>query len=155
MGIKSMKVKKIGIGSDHAGFKYKEEIKKMLIKENYEIIDYGVHVEVPVKNYKVVEDVAIGVIKKEIDRGILICGTGLAVSIAANKVNGIRAALCNDLFTAKKSREHNESNILAFGSRVIGLGLAKDIVKIWLVTEFEGGRHIERNNFITYLEEKY
>lgn len=150
-----MKVKKIGIGSDHAGFKYKKEIKKCLEKENYEVIDYGIHKEIPVKDYKVVEDVAVGVINKDVERGILICGTGLGVSIAANKVKGIRAALCNDLFTAKKSREHNESNILALGSRVIGLELAKNIVKIWLETEFEGGRHIERNNFITYLEEKY
>ncbi len=150
-----MKVKKIGIGSDHVGFKYKEEIKKCLEKENYEIIDYGIYEEIPIKNYKIAEDVAVGVINKEVERGILICGTGLGVSIAANKIKGIRAALCNDLFTAKKSREHNESNILAFGSRVIGLGLAKDIVKIWLETEFEGGRHIERNNFIAYLEEKY
>lgn len=132
-----MKVKKIGIGSDHAGFKYKEEIKKCLEKENYEINDYGIYEEIPIKNYEVVEDVAVGVINKEVEVGILICGTGLGVSIAANKVKGIRAALCNDLFTAKKSREHNESNILAFGSRVIGLGTAKDIVKIWLETEFE------------------
>jgi len=149
-----MKVKKIGIGSDHIGFKYKEEIKKIL-KENYEVVDYGIHEETPIRNYKVAEDVADGVVKKEVERGILICGTGLGVSIAANKVKGIRAALCNDLFTAKKSREHNESNILALGARVVGLELAKEIVEVWLETEFEGGRHIERNNFITYLEKKY
>ena len=149
-----MKVNKIGIGSDHAGFKYKEEIKKMLADEFYNIKDYGIYEEIPLKDYKFVEDLTTGLVNNKIERGILICGTGIAVSIAANKVKGVRAALCNDLFTAKKSREHNNSNVLTFGSRVIGLELAKEIVKVWLITEFEGGRHIQRNDYITYLENK-
>jgi ribose 5-phosphate isomerase B len=150
-----MKVKILGIGSDHAGFKYKCEIKEFLEKAGYEVKDYGIYEEVPVKEYKFVEDLCLGVTGGKVERGIVICGTGLGVSIAANKIKGIRAALCNDLYTAKKSREHNESNVLAFGSRVIGIEVAKEIVKVWLETDFEGGRHIPRNDFITYLENKY
>ena len=150
-----MKICKVGIGSDHAGFYYKTEIKKFLAEIGYTVKDYGIFEEVPVKDYKFVEDVCLGVLGGEVERGIVICGTGIAVSIAANKVKGIRAALCNDLFTAKKSREHNQSNVLAFGSRVIGIDVAKDIVKVWLETDFEGGRHIPRNDFITYLENKF
>ncbi len=150
-----MKVKKIGIGSDHAGFWYKEEIKKFLTEAGYIVEDFGIYEAVPVKDYKFVEDVCIGVLGGGVERGIVICGTGIAVSIAANKVKGIRAALCNDIFTAKKSREHNQSNVLAFGARVIGTDVAKEIVKVWLETDFEGGRHIQRNDFITYLENKY
>ncbi len=150
-----MKVKKIGIGSDHAGFHYKEEVKNMLSEAGYLIKDFGIYEELPVKDYKFVEDVCLDVLGGEVERGIVICGTGLAVSIAANKVKGIRAALCNDLFTAKKSREHNQSNVLAFGARVVGIDVAKEIVRVWLETDFEGGRHIQRNDFITYLENKY
>ena len=150
-----MKVKKIGIGSDHAGFRYKEEVKKLLTEAGYLVKDFGIYEEVPVKDYKFVEDLCLGILGGEVERGILTCGTGLGVSIAANKVKGIRAALCNDLFTARKSREHNQSNVLAFGARVIGIEVAKEIVKVWLETDFEGGRHIPRNDFITYLENKY
>lgn len=147
--------KKVGIASDHSGFNYKQEIKKMLIANGYKVKDYGIRQKVPIKNYKMVEDLAIDIVNETIERGILICGTGVAVSINANKVKGIRAALCNDLYVAKKSREHNNSNVLAFGARVIGLELAKEIVKIWLETDFEGGRHIERNRYTDYLESKY
>jgi ribose 5-phosphate isomerase B len=151
----TLKVKKIGIGSDHAGFYYKAEIKKFLTEIGYNVKDFGIYEEVPVKDYKFVENVCIGVLSGEVERGILICGTGVAVSIAANKIKGIRAALCNDIFVARKSREHNQSNVLAFGARVIGIDVAKEIVKVWLETDFEGGRHIPRNDFITYLESKY
>ena len=150
-----MKVNKIGIASDHAGFLYKETIKKMLEDSGYKVTDFGIREEVPVKSYNMIEDLAIGVTSGDVERGIIICGTGIGVSITANKVRGIRAALCNDLYTAKKSREHNESNVLAFGARVVGLDLAKEIVRTWIDTEFEGGRHIERNQFIDYLESKF
>jgi ribose 5-phosphate isomerase B len=150
-----LKVNKIGIGSDHAGFCYKAEIKKLLTEIGYSVKDFGIYEEVPVKDYKFVEDVCLGVLSGEVERGILICGTGVAVSIAANKVKGIRAALCNDIFIAKKSREHNQANVLTFGARVIGIDVAKEIVKVWLEADFEGGRHIPRNDFITYLENKY
>jgi len=150
-----MKNRKTGIGSDHAGFKYKEEIKKFLMETGYEVKDFGVYEELPVTDYAFVERLCLGVTGGEVKQGILICGTGLAVSIAANKIKGIRAALCNDLYTAKKSREHNDSNVLAFGARVIGIEVAKEITRVWLETGFEGGRHIPRNDFITFLENKY
>ena len=108
----------------------------------YKVTGFGIREEVPVKSYSMIEDLAKGVTSGDVERGIIICGTGIGVSITANKVRGIRAALCNDLYTAKKSREHNESNVLAFGARVIGLDLAKEIVRTWIDTEFEGGRHI-------------
>ena len=104
----------MAVGSDHAGFWYKEEIKKFLTETGYTVKDFGIYEEVPVKDYRFVEDVCIGVFSGEVERGIVICGTGIAVSIAANKVKGIRAALCNDIFTARKSREHNQSNVLGF-----------------------------------------
>ena len=150
-----MDIVNIGIASDHAGFGYKAERKKMLAGEGFHLKDYGIAEEVPVKDYKFVEDLCLGLLAGEVQRGILICGTGIAMSIAANKIKGIRAALCNDLFTAKKSREHNESNVLAFGARVIGISVAIEIVRVWLETRFEGGRHISRNAFIDYLENKY
>jgi ribose 5-phosphate isomerase B len=146
--------KKISIGSDHAGFRYKEEIKKML-EEGYEVLDYGIFDEKPITDYEVAERVGISVNTKEADAGILICGTGLGMSISANKIPGIRAALCNDLFTAKKSREHNDANLLALGSRIVGIELAKEIVKTWLETEYEGGRHISRNKSMMDLDKKY
>jgi len=149
-----MAIKKIGIASDHAGYDYRLEIKKMLAEEGYEVADFGIKEKKPVSRWKMVEDLAYAVLDNTVERGILICGTGIAVSIAANKVKGIRAALCNDLYTAQKSREHNDSNVLAFGSRVIGLEVAKEIVRIWLRTEYEGGRHIERNKYIDYIENK-
>ena len=149
-----MAIKKIGIASDHAGYDYRKEIKKFLESGGYEVTDFGVKAKKPVSGWRLVEDLASAVLDKKVDRGILICGTGIAVSIAANKVRGIRAALCNDLYTAQKSREHNDSNVLAFGSRVIGLEVAKEIVKTWLKTEYEGGRHIERNKYIEYIESK-
>ena len=149
-----MAIKKIGIASDHAGYDYRLEIKKMLADEGYEVADFGIKEKKPVSSWKLVEDLAYAVLDNTVERGILICGTGIAVSIAANKVKGIRAALCNDLYTAQKSREHNDSNVLAFGSRVIGLEVAKEIVRIWLRTEYEGGRHIERNKYIDYIENK-
>jgi ribose 5-phosphate isomerase B len=149
-----MAVRKIGIASDHAGYDYRLEIKKFLASEGYEVTDFGVEEKKAVSGWKIVEDLASAVLDNTVEMGILICGTGIAVSIAANKVRGIRAALCNDLYTARKSREHNDSNVLAFGSRVIGLEVAKEIVKIWLNTEYEGGRHIERNRYIDYIESK-
>ncbi|MBN1298343.1 MAG: ribose 5-phosphate isomerase B [Actinobacteria bacterium] len=140
--------KAVGIASDHAGFEYKELIKTWLEEAGYKIKDFGVYDNSRRLDYKAVKSLADGVIAKDVSRGIAICGTGLAVSIVANKVKGIRAAVCNDLYTAKKSREHNDANILAFGSRVIGFGLAQEITETWLKTAFDGGRHEERNKYI-------
>ncbi|MCL4377107.1 MAG: ribose 5-phosphate isomerase B [Actinobacteria bacterium] len=126
-----------------------------MLEEKYEVLDYGIFDEKPITDYGVAERVGISVSTNETDAGILICGTGLGMSISANKIPGIRAALCNDLFTAKKSREHNDANLLVLGSRVVGIELAKEIVKIWLETEYEGGRHISRNKSIMDLDRKY
>ena len=146
---------KIAIGSDHGGFELKEEIHKYLSENGYEVKDFGTYstdsCDYPDYGVKVAEAVA----SKEYEFGILICGTGIGISIAANKVPGIRAALCSDTFSAHATREHNDANILAMGARVVGPGLALDIVKTFLSAKFEGGRHINRINKISEIEKKY
>ena len=144
---------KIALGSDHAGYSLKEEIKEHLGNKGLEIIDCGttsgdLSVDYPDWGFKAAESVA----NHKADLGILFCGTGIGMSITANKVNGIRAALCHDHFTAEMSRKHNNANILVLGSKVTGLGLAKDIVDTWLSTEFEGGRHSFRLDKISDYE---
>lgn len=135
----------IAIGSDHGGFEYKEEIIKHLKEKGYEnIIDCGTYSKDSCDYPIIAKEVAKKVVSKEADKGILICGTGIGMSIAANKVKGIRAALCGDTFSARATRAHNNSNILCLGERVIGIELAFDIVDIWLKTDFEGGRHQRR-----------
>jgi ribose 5-phosphate isomerase B len=142
----------VAIGSDHGGFLLKEEIKKLLTEENIAFEDFGTHsiasVDYPDIAKKVGEAVAAG----QYTRGILICGTGIGISIAANKIKGIRAALCHDVFSAKMTREHNDTNVLAMGERVIGPGLARMIVSTWLATDFVGGRHGDRVAKISQLE---
>jgi len=147
------RLKEIGLGGDHAGYCYKEEIKNWLGQSGYKVKDYGVFDETSRLDYKCVKSLADGVVCGEVQCGIVICGTGIAVSIVANKICGIRAALCNDIFTAKKSRQHNDANVLALGSRVVGLGHAMEIIETWLNTGFEGGRHAERNRYIASLED--
>jgi ribose 5-phosphate isomerase B len=146
---------KIAIGSDHAGFELKEKIKKLLDELVYKYKDFGTNsndsVDYPDYGLKVAE----GVARKEYDRGILICGSGIGMCMTANKVPGIRAALCHDVETAKLSREHNDANVLTFGARMIDEKTAKDIVKIWLKTEFLGDRHLRRVNKIKDIENKY
>ncbi|MCH4166979.1 MAG: ribose 5-phosphate isomerase B [Megasphaera sp.] len=143
---------KLVIGSDHGGFDLKENIKEYLNEKGIEFTDYGTltpdRCDYPVIAKKVAEAVADGTF----DRGILVCGTGLGVSIAANKVHGIRAALCNDTYCATYSRLHNNANILTMGGRVIGPGVARDIVDIFLTTEFQGGRHANRVAMITEMD---
>ncbi len=135
---------KVAIGSDHGGINIRNEIKNLLEELKIEYIDLGCEctesVDYPDFAIPVAEKVANG----EVDRGILVCGTGIGMSIAANKVKGIRCALVHDMFSAKATREHNDSNILAMGERVIGPGLAREIAKIWLTTNYEGGRHKTR-----------
>lgn len=139
---------KIAVGSDHGGFEYKEQILKHLKELGFECIDVGTYstdsCDYPLIARAVAEKVTTG----EVNRGILICGTGIGMSIVANKVKGIRAALCGDTFSARASRAHNNSNILCLGERVIGINLALDIVDIWLKSEFEGGRHQRRVDMI-------
>lgn len=145
---------KIAIASDHGGYELKEYLKKILTQEGYEYHDFGTSgiesVDYPDYAIPVAKSVALGTY----DRGVLICGTGIGMSITANKVKGIRAALCHDLFSAKATREHNDSNVLTLGERVIGKGLAAEILKVWLATAFQGGRHQSRLNKILMLEEK-
>lgn len=139
---------KIGIGSDHGGYELKEVIKEYLTSEGIELVDYGTNSLDSVDYPDFGKRVADAVLNKEVDRGILICGTGIGISITANRIKGIRCALCSDTFSARMSRLHNDANILALGGRVLGKGLALDIVKIFLETEFEGGRHERRINKI-------
>lgn len=146
---------KIGIGSDHGGCNLKREVVDFLQKRDYEVIDFGTSgkdsVDYPDYGLKVAEAIKRG----ECDRGIVICGTGLGISISANKVPGIRAAVCTNSYMARMSREHNDANILALGERVVGLDLALDIVDSWLKAEFQGGRHAARVDKIGEIEKKY
>jgi ribose 5-phosphate isomerase B len=145
----------IAIGSDHAGYLLKADIIKFLKDKGYEVKDFGTNgpesVDYPDYGRAVAEAVAGG----ECEKGILICGTGIGISIAANKVPGVRAALCTDSFMAKMCRQHNDANIIAIGERVTGPGLALDIIETWLDTEFLGGRHQNRVNKISDIEKKY
>ena len=132
---------KIGIGSDHGGYELKEQIKKHFASDDIQFVDYGTDSLESVDYPDFGKKTAEGVMKGEVERAIVICGTGIGISIAANKVKGIRAALCGDTFSARMSREHNDANILALGARVIGVGLAFEIVDTYLNSKFEGGRH--------------
>lgn len=143
---------KVAIGCDHGGFKLKEEINKLLKEKDYEFKDFGTFSQESVDYPMVALELARSVRDGLYDRGILICGTGIGIGIAANKVQGIRAALCHDTFSAKASREHNNANILTMGERVIGPGLARDIVDTWLETDFAGGRHARRVDQIKDIE---
>ncbi|EIT83840.1 sugar-phosphate isomerase RpiB/LacA/LacB family protein [Fictibacillus macauensis ZFHKF-1] len=143
---------KVAIGSDHAGIDLRREISDMMKEMGIEVIDAGCECDSSVDYPDFAIPVAEMVAKKEADRGILLCGTGIGMSIAANKVKGIRCALVHDLFSAKATREHNDSNVLAMGERIIGPGLALEIAKVWLTTEYEGGRHGRRVDKITAYE---
>ena len=142
----------IAIGSDHGGFNLKAEITKTFTQENVEFRDFGTHSTESVDYPDIARLIGQAVISGECTRGIIICGTGIGVSIAANKMKGIRAALCHDEFSAEMSRAHNNANILTMGERVIGAGLACKIVSTWLKTDFLGGRHGCRVDKITQLE---
>ena len=144
--------KKIVIGSDHAGFELKEKIKSILVEFGYEVVDFGTNSIDSVDYPLIAKKVAASVSNKNPERGILICGSGIGMSIAANKVKGILAANCYDVNTAKLSRQHNNSNILAIGGRTTTLEVAKEMIKMWLETEFEGGRHQRRIQEIRDLE---
>jgi len=144
---------KIAIGSDHAGFGLKEDVLELLKGLNHDIVDCGTYntesVDYPDFGEKVSSMVSAG----EVERGILICGTGLGMSMVANKFPNVRAALCNDLFSAKMSRLHNDANVLVLGGRIIGRDLASEIVRTWMSTAFEGERHMRRLNKIKKIEE--
>lgn len=145
---------KVAIASDHGGYELKKEIIGFLEQKNVDYKDFGTFSPDSVDYPDVAIPCAEAVARGEFDRGIIICGTGIGVCIAANKVKGIRAALCHDTFSARMSRMHNDANILTMGGRVIGPGLATCIVEEWLKTEFEGGRHKRRVDKITAYENR-
>lgn len=144
---------RIGIGNDHVAIKLKNTIKEHLEQQGYEVVDFGTNsperFDYPISGCKVGKAVASG----DVDLGVLICGTGVGISLAANKVHGIRACVCSDPYSAKLSREHNNTNIIAFGARVVGPELAKMIVDEWLGATFQGGRHQRRIDMLAEIEE--
>ena len=144
---------KLAIGNDHAAVELKREILAHLQSRGIEVVNVGVDTpdscHYPVMGYKVAKLVASG----EVDGGVLICGTGVGISLAANKVKGIRACVCSDPYTARMSKEHNNTNIIAFGARVVGVDLAKTIVDAWLDAEFQGGRHQLRVDLLDELDQ--
>ena len=145
---------KIGIGNDHAAVEMKNEIMAYLQEKGYEVVNYGTDTNESV-NYPIYgEMVGKAVTSGEIDLGILICGTGVGISLAANKVEGVRAVVCSEPYTARLAKQHNNTNILAFGARVIGVELAKMIVDEWLNAEFMGGKHGLRVDMIMDIEKR-
>ena len=143
---------KLAIGCDHVGFELKPEIIDYVRELGHEVTDFGTTTNERTNYPEYAKMVPEAVVSGDCDLGILICGTGVGISIAANKFNGIRAVVCSEPYSAKLSKEHNNTNILAFGSRVVGIELAKMIVKEWLDAEFEGGRHAERVEMIAEFE---
>lgn len=135
---------KIAMACDHGGLRLKNVLKEYLLDNGYEVEDFGTNSEDSCDYPDYAGKAAKAVASGACDKGVVICGTGIGVSITANKVNGIRCALCHDVFSAKATRAHNDSNMIAMGQRVIGEGLALEILKAWLSTEFEGGRHVQR-----------
>lgn len=146
---------KLAIASDHVGIELKPTIIDYLNELGHEVVDFGPQTSERTDYPLYGKKVAIEVVENRADAGILICGTGVGISISANKVKGIRAVVCSEPYTAQLSKQHNNTNILAFGSRVIGSELAKMIVKAWLEAEFEGGRHANRVQMIKEIEEQF
>ena len=142
----------IAIGCDHGGFKLKGAVIDFLKQNGYEVKDFGTDSEQSCDYVDYAAKVAFAVASGECEKGILLCGTGIGISIAANKVKGIRAAHCTDYFSAKYTRMHNDSNIICIGERITGAGLALELIKVFLETEFEGGRHATRVAKIAELE---
>jgi ribose 5-phosphate isomerase B len=142
------------IGSDHAGFELKEDLRAYLGELNVPVVDLGVRSSDPVDYPDIAAALAAKISRGEVERGILICGSGIGMSIVANRFGGVRGALCHDLYTAKISREHNNANLLILGGRLTGKGLAREILKMWLNTEFQGGRHQKRLDKIIAIEQK-
>ena len=145
---------KLGIGNDHVGYEMKLQIKAYLEEKGHEVVDFGAdsdkRSDYPVYGERVARAVASG----ECDAGVLICGTGVGISVSANKVHGIRAAVCSEPVTAALSKRHNNANIIAFGARIVGIEMAKAIVDAWLDAEFEGGRHAHRVGLMMDIENR-
>jgi ribose 5-phosphate isomerase B len=143
---------RVAIGSDHAGFTLKAHLSETLRSLGHDVLDLGTHSDTSVDYPPICAAVGRAVVKGEADRGIVLGGSGQGEQISANKVRGVRAALCNDLYTARMSREHNDANVLAIGARIVAPALADEILTMWLTTPFEGGRHERRLAQIAEIE---
>ena len=143
---------RVAIGADHAGFALQEHLKRTLHSFGHEVEDLGTHSEASVDYPPICAAVGRAVVEGRADRGIVLGGSGQGEQIAANKIRGVRAALCNDLYTARVSRLHNDANVLSIGGRIVASGLADEILKVWLETPFEGGRHQRRIDQIAEIE---
>jgi ribose 5-phosphate isomerase B len=146
---------RIAIGSDHAGFELKSHLVKLLRERGHEVLDHGTDSTDPVDYPPICAAVGRTVRDRDAELGIVVGGSGQGEQMAANKVRGVRAALCNDLYTAKMARAHNDANVLAMGERVVGVGLAEDILDMFLTTPFEGGRHAHRVAQLSDLEAEF
>jgi ribose 5-phosphate isomerase B len=144
----------VALGCDHAGWELKEQLKAWLIQAGHHVLDFGTHSVEPVDYPDYAAQVADSVADGKAERGLLVCGTGVGMAITANKVQGIRAAFCPDLLSARLSREHNDANVLTLGGRLMGRELALEILKVWLATPFAGGRHQRRIEKITQIEQR-
>ena len=145
---------KIAIANDHAALEMKNEIKAYLEEKGYEVLNFGTDTKESCNYPEYAEPAANAVASGECDLGIVICGTGMGISLCCNKVNGIRCCCCSEPYTAQMSRRHNNTNMLAFGARVIGIDMAKMIVDAWLAAEFEGGRHAKRVEMMMDIEKR-
>lgn len=143
---------KVALGCDHRGLELKQKIIPFLAEAGYEYEDFGCYDTSPVDYSDITEKVCKEIVSVKFDRGVLICSTGIGMSIAANKIKNIRAALCSDIFSAIRSRQHNDANVLVLGGEIIGQGVALEIVRVFLTTEFEGGRHQRRLEKVRQLE---
>ena len=148
-------VSTIALGADHAGYGLKEALKAWLINHGYQVLDLGTHSTESVDYPYYAALVAESVVDRKVERGLLICGTGIGMCMAANKVPGVRAALCGDLYTARMSREHNDANVLVLGGRLMGADMAGDILQAWLETDFAAGRHARRVEKIADIEVRH
>jgi ribose 5-phosphate isomerase B len=145
---------RIAIGSDHAGYPLKEHLKQVLKEWGHEVGDHGNHSEDPADYPHICADVGRAVVRGAADLGVVLGGSGQGEQISANKVRGVRAALCNDLYTARMARAHNDANVLSIGARVVAPALAEEIVRVFLETPFEGGRHARRVDQIAHIEQE-
>jgi ribose 5-phosphate isomerase B len=145
-------VTRIAIGADHAGFELKQHLVVFLREQGHDVADHGTDSTESVDYPPIMAGVGRAVVAGDADVGIVLGGSGQGEQLAANKVRGVRAALCNDLYTARMSRAHNDANVLSIGARVVGTGLAEEIVTVWLSTPFEGGRHARRVEMLTKIE---
>jgi ribose 5-phosphate isomerase B len=144
---------RVALAADHAGFPLKEDLREFLEEEGHNVLDCGTDSTAPVDYPKFSAAAARAVVEGRADRGIVLGGSGQGEQIAANKVDGVRASLCNDLYTARLSRQHNDANVLGIGARIVAPTLAMEIVRVWLATPFEGGRHLARLEQITAIEQ--